>query len=151
MKVHCFKSISSFLQAPIFSFIGSNISLPPSIFFHLLFFVLKLLSCCSWISIWTLIAFCLTSRVRMPKIRANLPISETLAKILLVVNICMTFFFFQYNLKGFMITQILVFFNLLERFDIKIWGLKCIVSILLICRAQVGKLWQSLHFWADST
>lgn len=151
MKVHCFKSVSYFLQAPIFSFIGSNISLPPSIFFHLLFFVLKRLPCCSWISTWTLIAFCLISRVRMPKIRANLRISETLAKTLLVVNICMTFFFFQYNLKGFMITQILFCFNLLERFDVKIWGLKSIVSILLICRAQAGKLWQSLHFWADST
>lgn len=37
-----------------------------------------------------------------------------------------------------MITHNLFCFNVLDRFDVKIWSLKCILSVLLMQKAQVG-------------
>lgn len=37
-----------------------------------------------------------------------------------------------------MITHTLFCFSVLDRFNVKIWSLKCIVSVLLTQKAQVG-------------
>lgn len=50
-----------------------------------------------------------------------------------------------------MITHTLFCFNVLVRFDVKIWSLKMYSFCFTNMKSTTGQQLQSIHVWADST